>query len=214
MRDDLKNSSETNTDTKIDRLIDKYDLEGMSAEIEERWTRENGDSTREIANFFNKRLLKEQLKHAEIQPLESELDTLYRFVAGEQMDTAEKIEVEERLTRTDVNIEELADDFISHQTIYNYLTEERGVEYTKSQTPEQRLRKSNESIQKVQGRLTAMTDSIIDSLVNVDILKLGEYDVISQVYIYCQNCETRFEISELFEQKSCECDAPDEVLQD
>ena len=200
-------SSVENADTKVGRLIAKYGLDGMAADMEERWTRddEHSKSIREIEEDFNKAVLRQVLEDSGAQPFESELDAIYRVINDEQATTTEDIEVQERLSERNVDADSLADDFVSHQTIYNFLTKQRKAEYQSTQDPQERLRRSNESVQKIKNRLTAVAQTNVRSLENSGLLTLGEFDVMGEVYVYCQDCNSRYSFSELIDREGCEC---------
>ena len=200
-------SSVENADTKVGRLIAKYGLDGMAADMEERWTRddEHSKSIREIEEDFNKAVLRQVLEDSGTQPFDSELDAIYRVINDEQTTMTEDIEVRERLSERNVDADSLADDLVSHQTIYNFLTKQRKAEYRSTQDPRERLRRSNESVQKIKNRLTAVAQTNVRSLENSGLLTLGEFDVMGEVYVYCQDCNSRFSVSELIEREGCEC---------
>ena len=200
-------SSVENADTKVGRLIAKYGLDGMAADMEERWTRddEHSKSIREIEEDFNKAVLRQVLEDSGTQPFDSELDTIYRVINGEQTTMTEDIEVRERLSEQSVDADSLADDLVSHQTIYNFLTKQRKAEYRSTKDPRDRLHHSNESIQKIKNRLTAVAQTNVRSLENSGLLTLGEFDVMGEVYVYCQNCNSRYSFSELIDREGCEC---------
>ena len=200
-------SSVENADTKVGRLIAKYGLDGMAADMEERWTRddEHSKSIREIEEDFNKAVLRQVLEDSGTQPFDSELDTIYRVINGEQTTMTEDIEVRERLSERNVDADSLADDLVSHQTIYNFLTKQRKAEYRGTRDPRERLHHSDESIQKIKNRLTAVAQTNVRSLENSGLLTLGEFDVMGEVYVYCQDCNSRYSFSELIDREGCEC---------
>lgn len=208
MTESPSDSSERNGRTKIDRVVSKYGLGGIEAEIEERWTRTDGsgDSTRELAKFFNKAVLRQRLQSAGRDPLEGELDTIYQFVSEGQISSAETIEVRERLAEMDVDADALASDFVSHQTIYNYLTQQRGAEYDNERSPRERLQSANDSVQKMKNRTTAMAQSNVESLRRAGLLTVGEFDVNGEVYVFCQDCSSRYTLSELVDRQRCDCE--------
>ena len=207
MTGDSLDSSVENANTKVGRLIAKYGLDGMAADMEERWTRddEQSKSIREIQEDFNKAVLRQVLEDSGTQPFESELDTIYRVITDEQATMTEDIEVQERLSERNVDADSLADDFVSHQPIYNFLTKQRKAEYQRTQDPQERLRRSNESVQKIKNRLTAVAQTNVRSLKDSGLVTLGEFDVMGEVYVYCQDCNSRFSVSELIDREGCEC---------
>lgn len=206
MDDDGSGSSGPNANSKIDRLIERYELGDIAAELESLWTRtDDSYSIRELATYFNKSVLRAALRNAGTDPLAAEVDTIYGVLTGEQVDAAERVEVEERLAEADIDGDALADDFVSHQTVYNYLTKEREVEYSHDVDPEERLQNANQSTQKMKNRLNAVAKSNLGSLDSADLLTLGDYDVINEVYVYCQDCGGRYPVGEVIDRGGCDC---------
>lgn len=207
MTENVESKSPSNGDTKMDRVMVKYGLEEMAAELEELWTRDEDQlSVRELADYFNETVLREALHDAGTDTFRTEVETMYRVIKDDEGDVGEKIEIEERLAEADVDIDALASDFVSHQTVYNYLTGTREVEYERNIDPEDRLRRSNESVQKLKNRLTAMAENNVSSLERVGLVTLGDFDVVSEVHVYCQDCGGRYTIAELVDSRGCACD--------
>lgn len=195
--------------TKMDRVMTKYSLDGLAAELEALWTRDEDQfSIRELADYFNETVLRETLHDAGIDTFQTEVETMYCVISDDESDIGERIEVEERLAQADIDVDTLVSDFVSHQTVYNYLTRTREVEYERNVDPEDRLRRSNESVQKLKNRLTSMTESNVSSLKRGELVTLGEFDVVSEVHIYCQECGGRFTVSELIDNRGCACEGP------
>jgi len=210
MTDADSDSPMSNGDSKVERVAVRYDIDGIGAELEERWTTDgNESSTRQLANHFNKSVVRAALRGAGATPLESELETIYKALSKSGTDAAELIEVRERLSEHGIDPESLADDFVSHQTVYNYLTKHRGAVYESTSDPAERLRKTNESVQRVKSRMVAIASRNINMLRRADILTLGEYDVVGDIHVYCHDCEQRYGVRELVDKRGCGCGSDD-----
>lgn len=62
-REDTEQSS--GRQLKLTRLIDEYDLKGLGAELERRWTAdENRSSLRDLAEYFNHQLVEAAMTEA------------------------------------------------------------------------------------------------------------------------------------------------------
>jgi len=68
---------------KVARLIDEYDLEGVGDEVLRLWTAEGDErqSLRELADEFNRRLLRTALSDAGVQLVPDEVEGRYRVLA-------------------------------------------------------------------------------------------------------------------------------------
>lgn len=192
---------------KVGFLIDEYDLTGIGTELEERWTRaDGGDSIRELAEYFNRQVLLAVMQEAGSDPLKSELDAIYSAASGDRDAPTLEIEVRERLDQFGLDLDEISDRLVSHQTIYNYLTDHREVTYDREIDPEEQLAAVNESVQKMKNRLSAVAASNVDSFSRAGIVSIGSFDVSSEVYVYCSDCGSRFSFEELVDGKGCGCD--------
>jgi hypothetical protein len=93
--------------------------------------------------------------------------------------------------------------------VYNYLTKHRGAVYESTSDPAERLRKTNESVQRVKSRMIAIASRNIDMLRRADILILGEYDVVGEIHVYCHDCGQRYGVRELVDKRRCGCGSDD-----
>jgi len=203
-------SAMQNGDSKIERVAARYGIDGIGAELEERWTADgNESSTRQLAKYFNKSVVRAAMRDAGATPLASELEAIYVALSADGADTAERVEVRERLSEYDIDAESLSGDFVSHQTVYNYLTECRGAVYKSTSDPTDRLRKANESVQRVKGRMVAIASRNLDTLRKADLLTLGEYDVVGEINVYCRDCGQRYGMRELIQNRGCDCASGD-----
>jgi hypothetical protein len=72
--------------SKVARLIEEYELGGIGEEFERRWTREEDRSSlRDLADEFNRRLLRAALERTGDAPLDGEVDNLYRLLTGDDV---------------------------------------------------------------------------------------------------------------------------------
>ena len=198
-----------NGDSKVERIAVRYEIDGIGAELEERWTTDgNESSTRQLAKYFNESVVRAALRGAGATPLESEVKTIYEALSTNGTDTTELIEVRERLSEHGINAESLADDFVSHQTIYRYLTEVRGAERA-SPSEADRLRNASEPIQRLQGRTTAVTEQTVDSLSTNDAVSIGSFDVLTDVQVFCRDCGRSYNITAFLERGHCDCTGAD-----
>lgn len=207
MTENVESQSSSGRDTKMDRVMAKYGIEGIAVELEKLWTRDEDQlSVRDLADYFNETVLREALRDAGMDTFQTEVETMYRVIKDDEGDVGEMIEIEERLAEANVDVDALTSDFVSHQTVYNYLTGTREVEYERNIDPEDRLRRSNESVQKMKNRLTAVAENNVSSLERVGLVTMGEFDVVSEVHVYCQDCGGRFTIAELVDDRGCDCE--------
>jgi hypothetical protein len=186
-------------------VIDSYGLNGLADELEHRWVNEGDESlsTRELATYFNKRVLAAALNDSDVALVTEDVSDIYAALTDEAADHDTTL-IESRLRREGVDISDVRDDFVSHQTIYRYLTSVRGVKRA-STSEADRLRNASERIQRLQGRTTAVTEQTVDSLISNDIVSIGSFDVLTDVQVFCRDCGRSYDVTALLEQGHCDC---------
>jgi|AntRauTorcE11898_2_1112593.scaffolds.fasta_scaffold02957_2 hypothetical protein len=199
-------TNRTSGTTKIDRVMNAYRLVGMGDELEDRWLG-TGDteqsSTRELADRFNKKVLESAIDESDTFTLSGDVEDVYRALAdGENADATL---VRSRLEQSGIDVEAVTNDFISHQTVYRYLKEHRGVERPQ-RSPEGKLEDAIDVVQQLQGRTTAVTEQKVQNLKNNDIVSVGEFSVLNDVQIICESCGRSHEVTSFFEQNGCGCE--------
>lgn len=202
MADDSGNAPEN----KVERVIREYDLEGLGEELERRWLGEGYErqSLRDLADYFNRRVLESALNEAGVVTLQGELSNTYELLTGDDVTEGARIQARNRLERDGVDVEGLRDDFVSHYAIHTYLRDFREAEYSSGDDTDQ-LEKSVETIQRLTSRLTAVTRRNVENLRSTERLDVGPVDVITDVQVVCEDCGRQYDAVELIERGSCEC---------
>ena len=190
--------------SKIARLIDEYDLEGLGAELEQQWTaEEDRKSLRELARDFNWQLLEQALEKANVQYLDGEIENTYRLLTDDEVSSAESTRVKRRLERDGVDIDALENDFVSYQAIRSYLKDHRGAEYTPDETDP--LEREATNVQKLCGRMATVTGGKLEQLRASDELTLGEFRTLADIRVVCEDCNTQFNVLNLLNRGGCNC---------
>lgn len=200
-------SNTTSGTTKIDRVVNEYRLEGMGDELEERWLGTNDteqSSTRELADYFNKEILRSAIRESDTFTLSGDVEEVYRALDDDE--SADATLVRSRLEQSGIDVEAVTSDFISHQTVHRYLKEHREVERPE-RDPERKLADAVSVVQQLQGRTTAVTEQKIETLKNNDIVSVGEFSVLNDVQVICESCGRSHEVTSFFEQGGCGCEA-------
>lgn len=192
--------------TKVQRVLDERDFEELGFELERRWTAESGErlSLRELADFFNRRVLEDELEATTMQPLDSELDTIYAALTDDSVDSETQVTIRRRLEREGLDPEALSNDFVTHQAIHTYLTKSREVSSPSTGTGPDADR-SLERINRLQSRVTSVVTTTLESLRDAGVLTLGEFTPYVNITIGCNDCGGQYNINELFEAGGCDC---------
>jgi hypothetical protein len=194
---------------KVERVIEAYDLGGLGDELERRWTGARGDreSLRSLADRFNRAVLRTALDEAGASPLDGEVENTYRLLRGDDVSPGMRTEVRRQLEREGVDLDSVEADFVSHQAIHTYLRDHRGAELEPEE--ESRVEKEAETIRRLQGRVSVVTESGLKRLKNVGDITLGDFDVLTDVQVYCSDCGSQYEAVELVERGGCDCERDD-----
>jgi hypothetical protein len=194
---------------KVERVIEAYDLGGLGDELERRWTGARGDreSLRSLADRFNRAVLRTALDEAGASPLDGEVENTYRLLRGDDVSPGMRTEVRRQLEREGVDLDSVEADFVSHQAIHTYLRDHRGAELEPEE--ESRVEKEAETIRRLQGRVSVVTESGLKRLRNVGDITLGDFDVLTDVQVYCSDCGSQYEAVELVERGGCDCERDD-----
>lgn len=190
--------------SKVARLIEEYGLDGIGTELEERWTaEENRSSLRDLATYFNQMLLKEALGSANLQPLDGEVENVYRLLTDDGISRAEYTRVRRRLERDGVDVTSVEDDFVTYQAIRTYLKEYRNAEYSPAEVDPIEREKTN--VQQFRGRVVSVTERNLERLRSNSHLDLGEFRMLVDIEVICEACNSQYEIIDLLERGGCRC---------
>lgn len=199
-------ASNSSRQSKVSRIIAERELNGLGSELEDLWTGAGNDqySLRELADYFNQRVLQSAMRAADQDPLVGETENLYELLTGDEVTSGTQIQAEHHLEQTGIDVNRLQSDFVSHQAVHTYLTKYREVE-PPSDNGESKLEKSQNTIHQLKNRLQAVTETTIGTLLNANELSLGEYYVYVDVHVMCTDCRTQYSVMELFDSAGCEC---------
>jgi hypothetical protein len=194
---------------KVERVIEAYDLAGLGDELERRWTGVDGEreSLRQLADRFNRAVLRAALDEAGASPLDGEVENTYRLLRDDDVSPGMRTEVRRQLERDGVDLDRIESDFVSHQAIHTYLREHRGAELETEERS--RVEKEARTVRRLQGRISVVTESGLDRLTNAGDITLGDFEVLTDVQVYCADCGSQYEAVELIERGGCDCEPAD-----
>ncbi|MFC7215475.1 rod-determining factor RdfA [Saliphagus sp. GCM10025334] len=194
--------------TKVARLLETYDLEGLGLELEQRWLGKGyeRESLRKLARRFNERLLGERMTRAGLSPLDGEVENTYRLLTDDDVSAGMRTQAERELERAGIDVDALRREFVSHQAIHTYLTSDRELEGPSSQTtPEDRLERDAASIQRLSSRLTAVTEDTVKRYRETDLLESGSVSVLVDVNVLCEECGEQYDVATFLDRGGCRC---------
>ncbi|WP_144797316.1 rod-determining factor RdfA [Halorubrum depositum] len=200
-------TGEDGPNTKVGRVIEAYDLDEMGSTLEAEWTGETGERTslRDLADEFNEAVVAAAVRESASSSLDVEVSSTYEALRNGTGPEATR--ARRRLEREGVDVDELTADFVTHQAIHTYLTEDRGASLPSDE--EGRVDRKIQTIEKLQGRLSAVSESAISSLANAGELDRDDYDVLVDVRAVCPHCGADAPVSELIRRGGCGCATDD-----
>jgi hypothetical protein len=201
---DESSTSERGRRSKVARLLEEYELRDLGDELEQMWTAETDRrSLRELADYFNQHLLQRKLEGANAQPLDGEVENIYRLLTADTVSGAEQTRVQRQLERDGIDVDALQSDFVTYQAIRTYLKAYRGAEYTPANKDP--LERERQNLQQLRGRTVAVTEGKIEQLRDSDDLVLGEFRTLVNIQIVCEECNTQLAVFDLLERGGCDC---------
>ncbi|MFB6195205.1 MAG: rod-determining factor RdfA [Haloplanus sp.] len=201
------NKSRGGRSSKIARLVTEYDLdESIGDELERLWTAEGQQrkSLRDLADFFNKRLLESAMTSAGISTVSGEVANLYRLLTDDDVSSGMRTEARNRLERDGVDVEQLERDFVTYQAIRSYLTKYRDASYEQPSGSEQ-VENVLDSVQRLRSRLRSITEGSLDRLRSTGRITLGEFRLFVDIDVLCEDCGAQYGVVDLLERGGCDC---------
>lgn len=196
----------TKRSSKVARVISEYDLDEFGAELEQRWLGDGREqqSLRTLADVMNRRVLKSAMADAGMLARQDEVNQLYTLLTDDETTEGTRIEVVSELKQEGVDIDTIQNSFVSHQAIHTYLRKDRGIEREDNNADQ--VTKTQETIKRLQGRLLAVTENSIKSLISTGRLMVGSFDVIITIQIVCTDCNQQYNVFDLFDRGHCDCE--------
>lgn len=195
---------------KVGRLIEEFELVGIDEDLAAKWRGDGVErkSVRALTDEFNERLLQAGLDRGDINYLEGEVNNTYTLLTDDDVTEGVKVNVRRALKRGNVEIEAIESAFVSHQTIYNHLTD--CLEITKPQEGTQDpVDKAAGEMFSLQNRTVAVVDSKVARLRDGGELALSDFDVYVDVNVRCKSCGSRLDLGNLLREGGCSCQMED-----
>ena len=193
------------TRCKVGRLIAAYGLDGMGPHLERRWTGVGAEraSLRTLADEFNRQLLRVALAEAGRNPVEQDVTTTYEVLTDDDVSEGSRTQKRLELSRDGVDIDSLLEDFVSHQAVHTYLRRYRGAE--RKSDPGDQIQSDVKTLRRLQARTGSVTADAVERSASTERIGIGEFDVLVNVRVLCQDCGADYAAVELLERGGCDC---------
>lgn len=191
--------------SKVARVIDTYGMEGKGDELEAAWTGESGERTslRDLAEEFNLAVLEAAIREADGSVVSTDVESFYRTLTDDDVSRADEMRKRRELEGKGVDVDAVLDDFVTHQAIHTYLTKYRDAEL--DDRSENLVERKIDTLERLRGRTSAVSESTIGTLVNAEEITDREYEVFVDVRVVCSDCGTDYAVSDLLERGGCDC---------
>ncbi|WP_435102838.1 rod-determining factor RdfA [Halarchaeum sp. P4] len=195
-------------DCKVGRVASEYGLGAVGEELASLWRGEEGESysLRDLQHYFNRRVLGAELRSANVEVLDGELENTYRLLTDDDVSAGMRTQAAGRLERDGVDVEAVQKDFVSHQSIHTHLRECLGAE--KDPEPADRVASTQSTVGSLEARTEKIAANNLDRLAGEEV-SLDGFDVIVTTHVTCDECGRRHEFGELLDAGGCECRVAD-----
>jgi len=195
--------------SKVERLVAAYGLEEMGDRLVDSWTGSNESRTslRDLADEFNRAVLRSAMRRADRNPTEHAVADAYETLTDDDVSEGRRAEMRNDLARAGVDVDDLARDFVSHQAVHTYLTEVRGAAPPESTTDP--VDTDVETLQRLVGRTTTVAEGTLDRHRDAGRVTLGEFDVFLDLRVLCHDCGDDRDAVSLLRRGGCACEPDD-----
>ncbi|WP_224270939.1 rod-determining factor RdfA [Haloprofundus salinisoli] len=194
-------SDKTESTCKVGTGIQKWGLDSLDDALLEQ--RKAGTSLRNLESYYNQQVLEAAMREAGIDPLDGEVENIYRLYTDDDVSAGTKVDVRSRLERNGVDPKSVEDDFVSYQTIRTHLNQCLGVK-TARKTRIERSEAKN-TVFKLLSRTEAITGRTIERLSNAGELTIGDPDVTLSLRVGCSECGEEYTFARLVDRGRCSC---------
>jgi hypothetical protein len=185
---------------KVDRLIEKYDLNNLNKRILRRYKKEDA-SLRDLENYVCKQVLGQSMKNADMNRFGKKQDYYYRLI--QSSDKLDNKTARDDLSEFGISVDEVKSNFVSYQTIRKHLNVCLNQDTSKNYTP--RPTKEKQHIVDLRGRCKSVINRTIERLRKHDIIEMGEPEVMVSFKIRCEDCGQIYSVHQLFNRRRCNC---------
>ena len=198
-------TNEPQPNSKVARVIDEYDLDGMGARLEASWTGDGGERTslRDLADEFNRSVLEAAIQDSGGTAVSGDVETTYRLLTDDDVSEADRMRKRRELEQDGLDVSRVRNDFVTHQAIHTYLTKYREAELPDRSAD--RVQRKVETLERLQGRTSVVAESTIEGLVNSEDITDRGYEVFVDIQVVCSECGTGYAIGELIRKGGCSC---------
>ncbi|MFD1572039.1 rod-determining factor RdfA [Halorubrum laminariae] len=181
---------------KIERVAQKYNLDGIENELVDNWGSKQSDkSIRELAAYFNLQVTDAALREAGVI-----LDRdVVKSVAEQLADDPSSITASAFMNR-DVDLRAVGDDLVTYQSVHNYLCDIRNEEYTEEVRNTAQI---INDVRKLRGRVEVVDSQTVSTLIARDDVDSPAPNINIDVTAMCPACNTTTDLLRYLKNGGC-----------
>lgn len=189
---------------KVGALITKYGFGDANADLVASWIGQEGDgeSVRTLADRFNRRLLREEMRDANMDIVDGRVENLYELLTDDNRLKAVRMQARSSLEEHDIDAGQLENRFVSHQTLYRHLRNCLEAEKGRNALD---IEKERDRIHAMQNRAEAVVDDAVTRLGDGDELAINGFEILINFRITCENCGALHDVTDLIDAGGCDC---------
>lgn len=197
--------TDSETRYKVSRVATEFGLDDIEDELAAYWTRdEDSYSLRELADHFNRSVLAAAMRDAGMNPLDGEVRNAYRLLTDDDVSSGVRTELEKKLEREGIDVDRLTSSFVTYQAVRSYLKDGRDIEPATASDAD-RIETVEESIARLQNRAVTVTEEKLARLRSTDRVEIGDFQVVSELRVFCETCGRQYSVSDLLSARGCAC---------
>jgi len=184
---------------KVERNIEKYGLNDLNEELHQR--HQDGASLRDLATFINKRLLETALQDANAAVV-GDVDSIYEALRGNEVSVGRRAAVSTQLKQQGVPMDEVEDDFVSHQTVRDHL--QTCLDRDTARQPRVTLSEATDTIEWARSRCMAVIERTLTRLHDAGQFDAANIEVTQSIRVACDECGRSYRLHEFVDDGGCE----------
>lgn len=192
-----------NCGCKIGRVTTSYEISNVDTDLVYRW--QNGTSVRQLTEDLNKEVIASELDAANVGNIEWSRTPVYEMLRTDELSDAEEIEIRRELERAGIDVEKMAADLVSHQTVYRHLTNCLDASKDDEQNPDERRDQARNTVHALQQRTELVTKSTLETLQSAGVTDLSKIEVFIHLQIVCSECGASMDFETALNE-GCNCD--------
>jgi hypothetical protein len=202
----MTTSTDRKPSNKVAKLIDQYDLVGLGGELKMYWMGNGVErmSLRDLAAYFNKRLLEAKMEAEGMSLINNDVDTVYRNLTSDDVSAGIRTDSKNKLSENGIDPKQLNREFVSYPTLRTYLKEYQDAEYEKL-SDQDKIEKDMQTVNRLMTRSQSVATDRIEKLISTDRISYSNFEVFVNMNVLCQDCGTQYSVDEYLQVGGCDC---------